>query len=556
MLAGCPPQPPPGPSSSAVTYDIEIRSHGNLVFGDVLSSTNTSWEWGPGSIQPVPTFELLGSNDLSARLRLAGSSISSQNLAQLALFARDPREVTDTLDTTFDPTVWEATTNPCALPGVRFVTAESIPNAAYQEGSTTAPIVTGDFWTDPPCATGPGAVPDGHGSIKSMRTYREGLCRASVPLGPIVQQIVGSLKQELAGAVLKAPYCSDAFVQYMDTTTYLSHQSTASDRLPDAVPSGGFSLLFGSQFHHYLPIPDTFTQVSYRYELRLSDGRLTAAPFKNELAAQGYSASDAITALQGGLENDIPAAINQASDFSQVIAPALENNQTTCTQDEECGPSEGCLPSPTLPGKRTCQHYTLGTCEPETDPSTGKPVSSITADLLLCKGARDLFRTAIDRGADQLGLSSADKGALEATADHFTLQKYDNWRCRQPTNGRDDPTEHYRCEYVVRAKRLNVYPEKVDLVFFDEKELQNEAYAAYVALASLGATSQMCTSGPDTTAYRAFYGSDNPHDEQLVVAKYRDAITCVGNNPGYFWDKLTPWQYYFFGVLAGLSLAP
>ena len=37
------------------------------------------------------------------------------------------------------------------------------------------------------------------------------------------------------------------------------------------------------------------------------------------------------------------------------------------------------------------------------------------------------------------------------------------------------------CAYMVRAKRLNINPINVELVWFDDKELTNPTYALYVA---------------------------------------------------------------------------
>jgi hypothetical protein len=53
-----------------------------------------------------------------------------------------------------------------------------------------------------------------------------------------------------------------------------------------------------------------------------------------------------------------------------------------------------------------------------------------------------------------------------------------NWRCIQDPNAEEGVG---KCHYLLPAKRLNVYPSDVELVWFDRKELDNPSYAIYVA---------------------------------------------------------------------------
>jgi hypothetical protein len=76
---------------------------------------------------------------------------------------------------------------------------------------------------------------------------------------------------------------------------------------------------------------------------------------------------------------------------------------------------------------------------------------------------------------------------------------------------------------VARAKRLNVFPDTVELVFFDGPDLQhvgpseygNEAFALYLALLGAGAnTSALCNRQPETLVQTRRFarglGSDYP----------------------------------------------
>lgn len=53
----------------------------------------------------------------------------------------------------------------------------------------------------------------------------------------------------------------------------------------------------------------------------------------------------------------------------------------------------------------------------------------------------------------------------------------DNWRCKEA-----------RCQFRVQAKRLNVYPDAVEIVFFDEPEPELTSYALFAAMPQMGMT--------------------------------------------------------------------
>jgi MYXO-CTERM domain-containing protein len=56
------------------------------------------------------------------------------------------------------------------------------------------------------------------------------------------------------------------------------------------------------------------------------------------------------------------------------------------------------------------------------------------------------------------------------------------WSCvpdRPDATKPGGPPGHH-CEFTIPAKRLNVYPDSVELVWFDGKEVNNPAYAVYV----------------------------------------------------------------------------
>jgi hypothetical protein len=73
------------------------------------------------------------------------------------------------------------------------------------------------------------------------------------------------------------------------------------------------------------------------------------------------------------------------------------------------------------------------------------------------------------------------------TANGVSTQVYDHIRCNSNPNG----GAPYRCEYEFPVKRLNILPDQVELVLFDDaggpggKEIGNRAYGVYLAVLGL-----------------------------------------------------------------------
>jgi hypothetical protein len=108
-----------------------------------------------------------------------------------------------------------------------------------------------------------------------------------------------------------------------------------------------------------------------------------------------------------------------------------------------------------------------------------------------CLFAATLFADqGIQAGGTNMGLSQIEIDQLKAislvpTTEPQVLDDYTglkNWRCASP-GGADPPV----CMYIARGKRLNQYPNSLELILFDGKDLDNPSYALWVAAHASGA---------------------------------------------------------------------
>jgi hypothetical protein len=56
-----------------------------------------------------------------------------------------------------------------------------------------------------------------------------------------------------------------------------------------------------------------------------------------------------------------------------------------------------------------------------------------------------------------------------------------------------DPSAESVCKMFLPASRVNVYPDELELVWFDGRDVKNPSYALYVALLGLDQDQQLCS---------------------------------------------------------------
>lgn len=282
--------------------------------------------------------------------------------------------------------------------------------------------MTREFTTLP---IGAAAAPQGTGSVKAARVYDHGLCSARIALAPFYDDIQFNFFfgfADKAGGLLSFP-----FLQWSHMDTLLDH---TPGRAPTEVDDGFvFDLRYG--INNDIPFAgddDIFATAAFR--LLLTDGVLDAAlDGAPTLKIIGPKALDIGQGLDSAFANDLPAAIHSASMSMQAQA---------------------------IPG-------------------IGDLTCSVVDD---CRANANLLGLAASQGAGILGLSSIATALNESVGgnnNHANLHKH--WICERPADSREGT-----CELVVPARRLNVFPDEAELVWFDGlDEANNVALALFAA---------------------------------------------------------------------------
>jgi hypothetical protein len=541
LLASCSPTPPPPPPG----YELEVRTHGALLFGASRPEPPHSWEWGPGGISPVAAFALTNANDLSVGLRVpvAAADFSANQPPQVGILARDPVELDGTLDAITDATTghatWLSETTGCALPDMVVLTTSPPINPSTNYGGVLHGLVTSSFGQSCSKFNGKAGSPSTSGSIKSLRTYNPGSCHQSIYHSTITGGIISGFKDLLAVQATGGGNCTDAYIDFADSIGTLSYNSSIGGDFADPNPNGGFSMAIAGHFDIHGPTPNIYANLNARYEYKLVDGRIgvdVASGFTNS------SDGNVHNLLVKTVNTDLPQQIYDNFDQQMVAAPSngeppgsSPDSLTQCLVDSDCdalGMNFACFPSQVIQNGRTCQVLKFGGCDP-TIPATGQPATTIkpiqpndgTCGLaingLLPAGIGDGAMVLLPNNPQQ---RQALQSALITTSQALDGSgNYRNWRCRRPTDGHADPSEHWRCEYRVDAVRFNVYPDKLDLVFWDHADTSNESYAFYVALLGAGAAGQLC--GPLTEGSRSYSGTSQGQ-EQVHFAANKNVFSC------------------------------
>jgi hypothetical protein len=180
--------------------------------------------------------------------------------------------------------------------------------------------------------------------------------------------------------------------------------------------------------------------------------------------------------VESFIATQVPTTFNSATNAKQskdIIPPSLPAHEChACTlAGETCKDTVPCC------GGAACVE---GRCAMPTD-LTAMPCAAAQAEFLA---------SLIKQGAQELKLDMTETQSLidAAGAIDPTNQSLANWRCvpdAPPSCGetahRQQEAKHH-CEVVLRAKRLNVYPDQLELVWFDGDEPTNPTFALWVAL--------------------------------------------------------------------------
>lgn len=291
------------------------------------------------------------------------------------------------------------------------------------------------------------------------------MCARAQSLGDIVSNFGDEFFSSLASAVQSEDptACTDAIQHYTRATSYVTHNDGQPHDLRGGILlSSCVEAKFNQCFSYCYPTPfgpvcedkcdGNNTFITYEFEFGLTDasspfpsscppsgcgdGILTVKPKKRTLNMVG----DLAWVLQGIVQDKIEQEVPK-----QVEAKALEQQR----QD-------------VLGGSAIANCNVL-----------------VSADEEQCDAAASQFTLYARLGASKLGFDSSQQDALEATIQQEKNGRLTNWECVKHATGAD--LFAGRCEFVIRAKRVNVYPDQVELVWFDSPDLASTAFAAYAA---------------------------------------------------------------------------
>jgi hypothetical protein len=434
------PPPPPAPPNF-VFFDNQwpVSQH-------TVQQNFATLAYDPVSLGTVNLLPLNSAQNITVEFLPTGNPPIAQDAVYL--FSRDPREYHDTLASILnDPDQWRTQTSACDDPGAIGV---PYPQLSFEGPSRQ---IVGPFYTNEFFAycdgtpQGPGAYPFNEGSIKSAYIYNRGACSAPVDYYPIVTAIQDGLWSGFSTAATRYG-CADAEQFWSFASSYLSHSSPAN---PDSSPTGGliFNAYFDAHINPCCFFSDTNLRFNVGYQFGLNNGILAATPTINATDFNGTGSGSAGTSMHASLTNTLPKAISDAAagnDMSATTGQFFDNPLIVNDCDQVDGEN---VPAP----------YDASSCFAAVkfvvDGVTNARDNGLMASLGFARPSDDAQRLLATVTAQD------DRGNLV------------NWRCKQRPPAATSTDYRYRCEYILRASRLNALPGGVELVWFDNLEDPN-----------------------------------------------------------------------------------
>ena len=386
---------------------------------------------------------------------------------EVNVFARDPYEYTNTIfGLVNDPSAWQTNTAPCALPPTVKLAYPTLggPSAGP---AIHDPTVFEDFFPSCRSPALPQLMGAGYGQIQGAIVNDHGLCGASIDVSGIFSQLQQTLWTQFSSGIAQKSYnaggCADAEQQWFYAAEYINENPNLT---PDIVPTGGFDLNFAVDTPL---VVGTTPQVAINYSFAwgLQDGILTVSPTAHGNAFNSTSYSQKIeTNLADGLQNSVSGGVYEAALAAQAadIAPKLDD----CTPQPSFG--DVTLPISQVPVDPTNQFHA----------GIGFQITLLQTVLEHLAPTDGTFATLglDDSQTNQVGLHPSQILEVAVSeSDPANASVYHNWVCartcpKSNPNCTSDSGGHYRFKFVPRARRLNYYPDSVELIWSDD--LPNE----------------------------------------------------------------------------------
>jgi hypothetical protein len=485
VLVGCP--------TPATRYDLEIQRGSQVEFSYDLGAGffDQDFEWNFGALADVPN-EALQAVEPETMVQFGVQNLTSQTWTpsvsgaapitltqpyEVQLFTYEPGvQAQDLLGTYADPGTWESeVTTPSGPPPWYLPNAVSMPfppPPGYLSPLVLGPVLPYTFWapSQPANWVGPGNAPVGTGSIKDVRLFQRGMCSVETPIQPILDQLTSELHDTFLHSSC-SPGETTGSVTWIHAVTNLPNgASNGPSKLGDVGLGGGFSL--NARLHvedHGIggPIfsldPCDVTE-NYIYLFGLTDGLLNISSQQvnndatDDPLCDGFLGNEGFDALtETGFNTSIPTAFATAAQAAQ-------------TQDFSSGSDD----------------YTFA-CDPTVKDPCGTPFrgTGLDGEPEDNLGPIVEFTLAIAVGAGYLGITDVNAvNEMEAAASNPA-----DWNCMATypfgdisgVNACAPVTPQYRCLYTARAKRINVMPDAVELVWFDAVAFDDPMFAVFVA---------------------------------------------------------------------------
>ncbi len=328
------------------------------------------------------------------------------------------------------------------------------------------------------------------GSVKGLYEYQHGVCSTEVQQGPVLSTILAQGPLALAtgiNAAIPSPVEANPQIDAFNLASFVAR--TGPSNL-----TGGFVQQLAINVHYPSPnqLADAVVRRNYTYhyvlDTGLHEGILTATSSTNN----GFDTGGFSGSIASGIDSSLPSGITSGIELQALIGGPFTQMQPIRSSSKAlvCDPR-----IPLRPSHCFMQCANVPTQLPPGLSGTNLDDSAWYDKSFCLVPAIEEIRAGVAAGATAQGVNPADITQLQ---DNLTkVQPHDptksvNLRCNFHPNYEVDPKP--TCEIAVRAKRINVYPDTVELVWFDAPSLTevgrdafgNEAFSVFLLSRAAG----------------------------------------------------------------------
>lgn len=500
-LQGC--NPPPG------VGNLELRFGSTVDFDAVVAQDPAAFNEAQLGLAPYAPLDSTVDN-----VSYSDGFSTDASQTEILVMARDPAEQESTLESlsSIEMQDWQLQTvgpgDPLLGQGLTLPNAVSIPfpvtpevcsrGIACHPGTPQSdwPLSLGQF-------TGSDSVPLGGNAAsrpgpKGAYLLQRGVCAYDVDLQ---KKVVDAMTSTVPYKVKQGILNSTLGVFNVESNVLVSLGAASFiDRINVARPFGGVVTQLTAEVDYQAVLNPAFIGLNETYTFGLTNGILSVTPAQNGEhdtgAFSGSIASNLTSSLPQQIANSVyVGALAQQAQPIPAPAPASSDGGPGPTPPECQG--SGPWPSTCF---RPCINLP-STFPPKLDESNTDDSSWYQTQY--CAPGAQMLVDAATVGAASYPLQGMGIGDVPLILWSTTRDggSFNHVRCNFYPTYETDATPVPVCEIVVRAKRINVMPDQVELVWFDGPDLDhigtseygNEAFALFLALRGANSsTSVLC----------------------------------------------------------------